>query len=345
MRDLINKILSEPADFAKVNIIGESRDARPIAGYVFGKGPIQISLIGGCHADEPVGPTLLKKFVNFLLNSDHFNFLNDFTFHIVPHVNPDGEAKNRKWYTSKTTTTSLFEYLKHAIRELPGEDIEFGFPIEGQFAALRPENEAVYDFWKSANTPFDLHVSLHGMNLSYGPWFLIDETWQERVPGLIRSCSHRVSELGYELHDVDRKGEKGFRRITKGFCTRPNSQAMRDHFFRLNQPKEAAKFHPSSMESVRSLGGDCLTLVTEMPLFIVPRTSIELQWPDPVLSKYGQDLQQWRGLIQLGKMTEKDLNFRMQEAKIASMSWHDQMRLQWELIVSGLEVVKQKRLP
>ncbi len=48
---------------------------------------------------------------------------------------------------------------------------------------------------------------------------------------------------------------------------------MREHFEQQDDPETAAKFHQSSMEFVRSLGGDPLCLVTELPLFVVPNPS------------------------------------------------------------------------
>ena len=42
------------------------------------------------------------------------------------------------------------------------------------------------------------------------------------------------------------------------------------HFLALSDEETAAKFRPSSMELIRSLGGDPLTLVSEMPLFLLP---------------------------------------------------------------------------
>jgi hypothetical protein len=77
------------------------------------------------------------------------------------------------------------------------------------------------------------------------------------------------------LHDHDRKGEKGFTYLGPGFTTTPEGGAMRRHFEQLGDPGTAALFHQSSMEFVRSLGGDPLCLVTELPLFVVPN-------PDPV---------------------------------------------------------------
>ena len=45
---------------------------------------------------------------------------------------------------------------------------------------------------------------------------------------------------------------------------------MSEYFMAAGDPVTASLFRPSSMETVRSLGGDPLTLVSEMPLFITP---------------------------------------------------------------------------
>ena len=52
---------------------GQSRGGRPIPAFEFGSGPVRISLIAGCHADEPTGPRLLRKLSSFFsgLTSDH----------------------------------------------------------------------------------------------------------------------------------------------------------------------------------------------------------------------------------------------------------------------------------
>ena len=47
-----------------------------------------------------------------------------------------------------------------------------------------------------------------------------------------------------------------------------------------NDPGMAAKFRPSSMEYVRSLGGDPFTMVSEMPLFLRPLEEGETGRPD-----------------------------------------------------------------
>lgn len=338
--DYIDLILNTPLEKIEGIKIGTSVEGHPIEGFRFGKGNKNISLIAGNHADEPIGPLLLKKLVSYfsILPENHILF-EKYSWWIVPHTNPDGEKQNLKWYTYTDTQTDLATYLLNVKRELPGRDIEFGYPIENKIPVMRPENSAVYDFWKTANAPFVLHASLHGMKSSYGPWFLIDETWIDRTKKLRQDCKEKTIELGYELYDLDRNGEKGFERIEEGFCTRPDGGKMRDHFLNIGDTKTANQFHASSMESIRSLGGDCLTLVSEMPLFIFPKKDRELVWPDTYLNQWSDQFTTWKNELLSGQLTATALENEMKEKGVFAMPWEDQMKLQWQFIASGLEAI------
>ncbi|AXT18656.1 peptidase [Flavobacteriaceae bacterium AU392] len=337
---LIDKILERSPIEIDGYVIGKSVKGRSIQGFTFGNGTKNISLIAGNHADEPVGPLLLKKLVSYLfsLPKEHY-LLENYSWYIVPHTNPDGESRNKKWYTYDDTETDLANYLTYVTREQPGEDLEFGYPIEGEIEALRPENTAVYKFWKTANIPFHLHVSLHGMAKTYGPWFLIDNNWKDRTLKLQEQCHNRTTSLGYKVFDLDRKGEKGFYRIDEGFCTRPDSKRMRDHFLKLNDTEMANKFHPSSMESIRSLGGDCLTLVSEMPLFLFPKKERDLIWPDPYLQQWSNQFSLWKMQLQNDSLNSEQLKQEMKHLNVYPMLWEDQMRLQWQLVISGIQTI------
>ncbi|KZS39416.1 peptidase [Aquimarina aggregata] len=336
----IHSILDTPIFEPKGQKIGTSFEGRDLFGFTFGTGHKKISLIAGNHADEPVGPLLLKKLTNYLSRLEtHHTLLKTYTWHIIPHTNPDGEQRNLKWYSYEDNTTDLARYLKHVTRELPGKDIEFGFPIEGQIGSLRSENEAIYNFWKTANTPFNLHVSLHGMRSTYGPWFLIDENWINRTKNLRQTCTMRTKKMGYHLFDLNRYGEKGFKRIDEGFSTRPDSNEMRKHFLTLGDSNTAKKFHASSMESIRSLGGDCLTLVTEMPLFIFPKEERTLNWPDLYLQKWSDHFSKLKLKLSSNELTANECNELAKDIGMIAMPWRDQMCLQWQLIVAGLESI------
>ncbi len=334
-RPLLSDILSATST-ATPEHIGHSRDGREIDGFKFGQGELNVSLIAGCHADEPTGTIFLNHLVKFLNQQTKDSFLlSACSWWIVPQVNPDGEFNNRPWSSPKDDIFDLPENLQFARRELPGDDIEFGFPLPPHIPSLRRENQAVYDFWKTAINPFHLHVSLHGMRTAYGPWFLIDKDFSSESQELMHQCKKEVQALNYLLHDVDRKGEKGFYRLSEGFGTRPDSAAMRDYFE--NDPQMAQKFHASSMESIRSLGDPCLTLVTEMPLFVIPRINHDLQWPDPTLVAWSKQLQHWQLLLAKKQITAREVRQIAHAKGLQAMPLTDQMHLQWTLIWAGIE--------
>jgi hypothetical protein len=246
--------------------IGKSREGRPIFGLRIGRGPLRVSLMAGAHADEPVGASTLFCLCRWLTSSSHADdLLQKATFIVCPQINPDGAHRNASW-ASKADYT-LEEYLQGALREEPGDDMEFGFPLEPRTPS-RPENRAVADFLRHQG-PFTFHAALHGMAIAEGAWYLINEEKIESTDEFRSELGAFTRQLGVPLHDWDRGGEKGFRRIEAGFCTTPTSRAMKQHFEQQKLWSEADKFLPSSMELIASLGGDPLLMVSELPLFLV----------------------------------------------------------------------------
>ena len=318
--------------------LGQSRQGRPLIGYRYGEGPLRLSLIAGCHADEPVGPAMLERLVTWLERNRRLPILRQCQLVIVPHTNPDGEARNRPWteplhlQSAPPKDCDLADYLRLQHREQPGEDVEFGFPRNQDDKDARPENRAIAAFLR-AHGPFDIHATFHGMAFAAGPWFLIEHSWADRTLTLRQNLRRKVQALGYTLHDIDRGGEKGFHRIDEGFTSRPDSRAMQQHFESLGDTATAALFRPSSMEFVRSLGGDPLTLVSEMPLFLLPEE--HFRGPDLIRPQVIQDLQS----LLLDGDSQK-LRAFAGRAGIRPMPIADQMRLQLEFLAEALTCVQ-----
>ncbi len=274
-------------DIAAFHVLGETSNRRPIVGITIGTGETRVSLLAGSHADEPVGPETLRLFVTRLLRrrDDFRKLLEAVTFVVLPHVNPDGESRNRPWIREWPNPVA---YLRDAVREPPGEDIEFGYP------GMRRENEVVARFLKRF-APLDMHVSLHGMGFAEGGLLLIDPHWGYRTEMLQSGYRDALKGIGLGLHDHNRMGEKGFFYLGPGFTTTPSGAGMRAYFHSQGDDATAALFHDSSMEFVRSLGGDPLSLVTEIPLFSlgapadhepgVPKTYLEWRAALPGIRK------------------------------------------------------------
>jgi len=269
VRDALRGACAGSGGLARHIELGESDEGRPIDGVQLGHGPRPVSLIAGNHADEPVGPETLRSFIFSVLDRPdaHAELLEAFTFYIVPHTNPDGEARNRPWIEQ---WPDLAAYLQHVHRELPGRDLEFGFPD------MRVENQLVADFLLP-QAPFALHASLHGMSVSEGALLLINRPWAFRTEALQRGYRSAALDAGLGMHDHNRKGEKGFFWIAPGFQTTPRGDAMRSYFRSMDDEAMAKRFRSSSMEMIMDGGGDPLCLVTELPLWMLQGGPADLE--------------------------------------------------------------------
>ena len=277
--DPLRRACEQNPDLATFHVVGRSEEGRPIAGVTLGYGPHLVTLVAGAHADEPVGPETLRTLVLEGLATRDWgaegggleDLLARVTFRIIPHVNPDGEERNRRWiepWDADDPPATLAAYLQHRRREAPGRDIEFGYPV------MRPENAAVSRFLFDYE-PIALHASLHGMGFSEGALLLIEERWLDRpeVEPVKEGFRDAALQAGLRLHDHDRGGDKGFRYGGPGFWTTPQGRAMQAHFLAREGPETASKFFLSSMETAVLTGRDPATgetplcLVTELPLF------------------------------------------------------------------------------
>jgi len=308
--------------------IGESEEGRPLLGVMLGNGPTRVSLLSGAHADEPVGTLTLQALIEALCGRDAEAEarLQQYTFCIVPHVNPDGAAINAPWIERWPDAEVC---LRHVVREPPGRDIEFGYP------AMRAENRAVSEFLKS-HGPFGLHMSLHGMLVSEGGMLLVERTWAPRTAALRETYAQEMRSAGLRLFDYDRQGEKGFEYLGPGFASTPRGAAMREHFESIDDPATAKLFHDSSMEFVRGLGGDPLCLVTELPLWIITNLT---EPPEPrrptTYLKFREQSSKWRMRLERGEDTRDEVRrFGLKPLDVATA-----VRLQTRALELGLETV------
>lgn len=313
-------------DIASFHELGRSEEGQQLYGIVLGTGAQTVSLIAGNHADEPIGPETLRTFV--LEGLAHRNkmapWFRRYRFVIVPHTNPDGEARNRPWIQEWPDVKA---YLRHAVREKPGRDLEFGYP------AMRPENECVSEFLRD-HGPFSLHASLHGMSAGEGALLLINRPWTFRTQSLRDRFVQAAAAKGLRMHDHNRKGEKGFFWIEPGFQTTPRGDAMRTYFYAQDDPATAQKFHQSSMEFVASLGGDPLSMVTELPLFVVQNDDPTPGHPDKYL-----ELRERLPEIRARLARDETVDDLLSSFELRPVPLETAMHLQFRALELGLETI------
>ena len=352
VRDPVREACAANPDLAAFHDLGRSEEGRPLYGVTLGYGPRTVTLVAGAHADEPVGPETLRTLVldglaqrDWLADDEGLHALFErVTFRILPHVNPDAEARNRPWIEQwpdpgADPGPAVEAYLRHRLRERPGRDVEFGYPV------LRRENRLASRFLFDY-TPLALHLSLHGMGFAEGALLLVERHWAghggpDRTERLRAGWVEAVRAAGLRLHDQDRSGDKGFRYLGPGFWTTPEGTAMRRYFRQRGDEETAARFFCSSMEMARLAGYDAdrerhpLCLVTELPLFVIERAyGHEPGVPQAYLDLLDR-LPVWQRRLEEGASIRGELD----PFEIRPLDLRTAVRLQLRAIELGLEAV------
>ncbi len=255
----------------KVETIGHSREGRPLYALSVGKGPKNVVAMAGAHPDEPVGTVTCLHLAQRLATDPRLAALcEQATFHFVPMANPDGSAANASWLPSWGPRPDLGAYLSQVRRDVPKDDVEFGFPSDPS-QAVRPENAAIAG-WFDRIGKIDHYVSLHSMFIGGGALFLLMGDLEGEI-GKVRFVQDRIAAKGLPLHDKDRFGQKGFHRLGPGLMTAPTKDEMAAFFAAGGASAQAAQFKLNSMQYVTQRNDCPLAFVSEIPLCYDKRIS------------------------------------------------------------------------
>ncbi len=315
-----------PERLVRVLCLGHSEQNQPIHSIIIGEGPKKVSVLSGSHADEPVGYDTIITFLNIIAqNSEDFQvWLTQYTFVIVPDINPDGRKQNERW---RKAWPDWKAYVRHTVRELPGRDLEFGYPD------MRVENQILARFYETQG-PFHLHLNLHGMGFAEGGLLLINREHVAETAGLQQRFINLVLQHGLPLHDHNRKGEKGFMYIGPGLSTTPESKPMQAFFLEQNDTETASLFHQTSMEFISNLGGRPLCLVSELPLFLLIKPGHTHQPGEPAIYKSFRDI-----LVSVRKDLERNASVKpkLNGIEILPLDLEKAVAIQLDLLQIALE--------
>ena len=227
-----------------LEMIGTSESGRALFAYRMGPpdGPL-VSIVAGAHPDEPAGPLAAMELARRYYTSP---ILQAVQFAVVPHLDVDGTHEQGTWLAKYDELIDPLLFLEHRLRRLPGADREFAWPGAPWTGCVLKENCVADEFLKQSG-PAIAHLSLHGMAIAEGAWFLLDHELM-RDAQLWQDLRRATFDTNLNVHESFRHGEKGFRRAGHGFCTIPNAAAMRRWALTEN-PRFKNSFGYSSMEA------------------------------------------------------------------------------------------------
>jgi len=141
-RDLEGLAQAYP-DLTRYRRVGTSRLDEPIHMLSIGDGRKDAFLFACPHPNEPIGAMMVNYFSRLLCEDDALRSALDFTWHLIPCIDPDGTRLNEAWFAGPFTPRN---YARHYYRPAFHQQVEWTFPVSHKnlyFDATLPETEAL----------------------------------------------------------------------------------------------------------------------------------------------------------------------------------------------------------
>jgi len=249
-----------------VSEIGSSKSGKyPLFGISLGadedKAEKVIMVCANMHAEEVTGTISTMLLAEELAHNSVLRPLLKNRFLFVPQANPDGVMHNKEWMKPDFNYES---FVLNAYRDLPEDDIEWGFPVENK-TVRRPEAKAIKAFFDQQSR-VDYYVSLHSGFSIPGLLFLLNgqENQNEKIINFLTDFSLNIDEkIG--LLEEDPAGQMGWKRIEKGFFNIPSYEDLKK-FIELSGDKELINtLMLNSVQYVEQNLGAKFAMVSELP--------------------------------------------------------------------------------
>lgn len=180
--DESSKRLSEEFSGTTLEVIGKSREGRPISCLKIGDGDRNALLFAFPHPNEPIGSMTVEFLSRYLAENPEFTERTGFTWYLIKAIDPDGASLNEGWFKGEFDPT---KYAKHYYRPAPHEQMEWTFPIEYKrlkFDSPPPETQALMRIIDETRPNF--MFSLHNAGFC-GVYYYITHDIKEMFPGLV----------------------------------------------------------------------------------------------------------------------------------------------------------------
>jgi hypothetical protein len=137
----LDELAGQFPELASVRRVGTSKLGEPIRMISIGHGSKNAFLFGCPHPNEPIGSNLVQYFSRQLCEDAALREAFDYTWHLIPSVDPDGTRLNEGWFGGPFT---IRNYARHFYRPSSEQQVEWTFPVSYKklyFDASLPETE------------------------------------------------------------------------------------------------------------------------------------------------------------------------------------------------------------
>lgn len=211
LREALDRLVARSGGRLVRERIGASSEGRPLEKLTIGHGARAVLVVGGPHANEPVGGATIEALLALLVDDPSLERAAGCTWHVIPCIDPDGLERNRGWVE---TPLSLQRYARHFFRPAFPDQAEYSFPlvVPGySFGNATPENAA----WKRVldDVRPQLQFSLHNAE-SGGVFHIVtdpDPALHAALVALVRDLGLALSPIGEAFGELEPQAEGVFR--------------------------------------------------------------------------------------------------------------------------------------
>lgn len=160
----LEQLAREYPDIASIRRVGSSKLGEPISMLTIGNGSHNALLFACPHPNEPIGAMLVNLLAQLLCTDTALRDGFDYTWHLIPCVDPDGTRLNEAWFAGPFT---IRNYARHFYRPAADQQVEWTFPISYKklfFDRVLPETQMLMRVIDELKP--ELMVSLH--NAGFG---------------------------------------------------------------------------------------------------------------------------------------------------------------------------------
>jgi hypothetical protein len=119
------RLAGEYPEFTKLERVGTSQLGAPIKMLSIGSGSRNILLFACPHPNEPIGAMMVHHLARLLCADDALRTANDYTWHLINCVDPDGTRLNENWFAGPFTVRN---YARNFYRPAGHKQVEWTFP-------------------------------------------------------------------------------------------------------------------------------------------------------------------------------------------------------------------------
>lgn len=196
LQDRRDRLLARYPGLLTRQVVGQSRNGRPLELVALGDGARSALVVAGIHANEPTGCLVADLLMHELVENDSLRRRLDTTWHFINPVDPDGFVLNEGWFSR---VPSLSDYFQHFYRPAFARQPDYTFALKvgaHEFSDRPPENLAFQAALDVARP--QLLFPLHNCDFG-GAFFILSRslpTFESRLRDLAGELGVPVSAIG-----------------------------------------------------------------------------------------------------------------------------------------------------